>query len=296
MTSLYIVYLVLNLVVILTHAFALFLLFKVKSNLRNQTQAYLITTLCLSELGYASTYLLTLCLTQYGMYIGENDLIMTENNSIYGDNHSTILYILKYIDIFEAPFLATVYYAIMLIITMDRFFVFKLGVKYTLYWCPRRTKKLIITLAVIGIIAFTIYVVVDRIISITPMTFIPLIYFILDVTFIAIVTVTYVYIFKVFKEHKKHLYTRHRQKERFNLLVPTLVIITFIIFIIIPNIIRYLNSRKIIQLGDSAWVIFQFIYLIGYLADSLIYTFTLPSARKKLHSYRTRIHFSDTAE
>ena len=148
----------------------------------------------------------------------------------------------------------------------------------------------------IGILAFTIYVTVDLIMSITPMTFIPLIYFILDATFIVIVAVTYVYIFKVFKEHKKHLYTRHRQKERFNLLVPTLIIITFIIFIIIPNIIRFLNSTKIIQLGDSAWVIFQFMYLIGYLADSLIYTFNLPPARQKLHSYRTRIHLSDTAE
>ena len=72
----------------------------------------------------------------------------------------------------------------------------------------------------------------------------------------------------------------HRQpNNRFKLLVPTLIIITFLLFTVGPNIIRIFVMR-----GDISTIGYGIAYMfvpLGFVADAFIYIFNLNVVRKK---------------
>ena len=73
----------------------------------------------------------------------------------------------------------------------------------------------------------------------------------------------------------------HRQPNtRFKLLVPTLIIITFLLFTIDPNIIRIFVVR-----GDIYNIGYLIVYMfvpIGFVTDAFIYIFNLNVVRTKI--------------
>ena len=275
MQLVYIIFLVLNFIVIAIHLIAITLLLKVRCNRRNKTQAYLITMLCFSELSYSVTYVLSICFTKLG-----------------NQENPVIVYMIRLVEIISVSFLAVIYYPAMMLVTVDRFFVFRLNVKYSLLWSPKKTLKLISGLFILAAFVFLIYLIKDFVEPILSFYYIPYIYVGLDTMFIIIAAVTYIYIFKVFKNHrrkKKKSVVRSTKDDSFNLYVPTWIIITFLIFIVIPNYLRFFNSMGLIQLSVGVNVVSQYMYLIGYLADPLIYIAHLPFARQKIRRYRNRI-------
>ena len=141
MQLVYIIFLVLNFIVIAIHLIAITLLLKVRCNRRNKTQVYLITMLCFSELSYSVTYVLSICFTKLG-----------------NQENPGIVYMIRLVEIISVSFLAVIYYPAMMLVTVDRFFVFRLNVKYSLLWSPKKTY---LGLFILAAFVFLIYLIKD---------------------------------------------------------------------------------------------------------------------------------------
>lgn len=141
MQLVYIIFLVLNFIVIAIHLIAITLLLKVRCNRRNKTQAYLITMLCFSELSYSVTYVLSICFTKLG-----------------NQENPGIVYMIWLVEIISVSILAVIYYPAMMLVTVDRFFVFRLNVKYSLLWSPKKTY---LGLFILAAFVFLIYLIKD---------------------------------------------------------------------------------------------------------------------------------------
>ena len=109
-----------------------------------------------------------------------------------------------------------------------------------------------------------------------------LLFFIIDIAYISLVAVTYGYILLVYrrqlglrKNHKKA-----KEKNHFNLLVPSFIIITFIIFIIVPDLLRTSTVFGIIPAKQILSHSSSILYKIGWLVHPLIYIFSWWFLRK----------------
>lgn len=93
---------------------------------------------------------------------------------------------------------------------------------------------------------------------------------------------------------ENYVVVHHRQPNtRFKLLVPTLIIITFLLFTIGPNIIRICVVR-----GDICNIGYLIVYMfvpIGFVTDAFIYIFNLNVVRTKIITIIWRhIHIHST--
>ena len=93
---------------------------------------------------------------------------------------------------------------------------------------------------------------------------------------------------------ENYVVVHHRQPNtRFKLLVPTLIIITFLLFTIGPNIIRICVVR-----GDICNIGYLIVYMfvpIGFVTDTFIYIFNLNVVRTKIITIIWRhIHIHST--
>ena len=100
-------------------------------------------------------------------------------------------------------------------------------------------------------------------------------YLIFDVEYIFLTAGTYSFIFQVYRRHLKFKKTSQisGKKDRFKILIPTLIIATFILFNVMPNIINASYWHEI-QSFDKTIIQVAFIfYRIGWLVDPLTYIF-----------------------
>ena len=67
---------------------------------------------------------------------------------------------------------------------------------------------------------------------------------------------------------------RKQSNNRFKLFVPTLIIVTFLLFMIAPNTLRSFAALKLLD-GDVSYKISYFLIPIGFIADPIIYIFSL---------------------
>ena len=124
----------------------------------------------------------------------------------------------------------------MTLLTIDRFLVFHLNLKYLLVWPPERLLKL---LKVIFLIFLLTYFAIMCLLFIKPIDwdYVSNVFFIAyfnwDVIYAAQVIATYIYIFIKYKKHReliKRVKAKSNTREQFKLLIPTLLIVTFTIF------------------------------------------------------------------
>lgn len=109
------VFIVLGALVLLLHLLALILLFKIKVKNVNGSQKYLLISLCLVELS-----------------LGANSLLFGIFKSL------EMVTVLEIVEIFDLIPLYLLYLLIMIFITLDRLFEFRLNIKYSLYWSPKK--------------------------------------------------------------------------------------------------------------------------------------------------------------
>ena len=167
----------------LIHIYALFFLKQHKDNLRSKNQRNIIAALCGCELSGALLYgVFYIC----KLYVSE--------------------VILEVIFCFKIIYFSPTYYFIMYLLTIDRFLVFYLNIRYNV--CVTSTK--LIKLIIIIVTIFLATTIIFSALIVTPnFTLqwlnhgITSLLFIVDITYIFVVAATYIYIFMVYRQQSR---------------------------------------------------------------------------------------------
>ena len=260
------VILIFDVLVILTHIMALRVLINKKQKRLKGNQKILLITLSVAELTYA--------VINIGMVLGSLQKFINLTDAFFTLN-------------FVSGF--WMYWVIMTLITLDRFLEIYLNIKYSILCSFKKTKTvLIIALA----ISFVLLVPAFQVKKETLISFgILFCYPILESFFIILASVTYLYIFKQVLRHRKRTMKVQKQLRRnnrvinrmhfgnrFKVFVPSLIIITFIFFMFVPNTISLFIHKGFVkpEVQDIVFILIP----IGLVADPVIYIFNLEGIRR----------------
>ena len=267
----------LDVVVILINILALVLLtYSKKNNLRG-SQRILLIALCATELVYSATDLVGYVFYVMNMREGLIALLSSNSTSV------TFFYV-----------------TIMILIPIDRYLEIHLNIKYDIHWSPNKTKiVLTVALAVCIVLFIPLYLV--KLQKVYPLQKILVFYInpILQLIFIIVASFSYFYIIRQVLRHRKNIRTLEQQlkrnntaacnmpvSNRFKIILPSLIIITFILFMIGSNIIRILLSLNMISKVGS-YIAYIFIPA-GFIADPVIYIFSLKSVKQSIKGVTRR--------
>ena len=262
-----------SVLVIILHIIALSLLIKVNLVNLSGSQRYLLIFLCLTELGFGMSFFL--------------------------DNFPVLDIIHKQLFIFEATPLYFMYLSIMVILTLDRFLEFRFNIKYFIIWSSRKTVIILSLCLCFSLIIFICLLPFSTEVYSYKKYWIAYIYGPIACFYCLLASLTYYHIFKKIKENRKqsHELKKHITKDQLNQLaqnkkrtqvfLPSFIILTFILFNIFPILLIVLNDfvfPEVEWLGGLLTVLFE----LGWMADPLIYIFTLKSIRRKIqHGFTT---------
>ena len=181
-----------------------------------------------------------------------------------------------------------------IVLTLDRFAEVFYNIKYDLYVTHRRTMQLVISLWILGTLTAVLFTVLYLIYAINyfDITY-RYIYPILDTAVVlnALIVYTYIY-FKIALHNKRirhinihrqdislphQLNTDQSNKQKF--FVPILIVISFVVFIYIPDVIHFANMHI---LNEKKWFrrVSTFLYSLNMLSDAAIYIFLQRNIRK----------------
>lgn len=189
------------------------------------------------------------------------------------------------LNVFAKSFISLTYIVIMTLLVLDRFLAFYLNIKYLVICTKTRIKKVEIALISIIFVLSTLLVtlafveIIDLKSTIVVLMKISVVF---DLIYITLCITTYIYIFIVFKRQTKVRKMSSKLGERFKLLVPSLIIATFIFFIIIPDIVDLFSNYRYIS------TIAEILYSIGFLCDPIIYVCNYKCATRKLKQSKRR--------
>ena len=195
---------------------------------------------------------------------------------------------------FHQTTLASMYVVSMFLVTIDRYLLVNLNIKYSVYCTPNKLKRILrfswivfITLH-FGCFATLLFYPYD----IEKYTNV-YIYPVYEVAFLGTVFVTYSSIFKKFNKSKHESKRVRKQisqninlpqdqrflKARFNVYIPTLIILSFVTFTIVPNILFAI--RRFSYISSSALAYCRILYPLGWCCDPLIYCCSFMRNRRK---------------
>ena len=268
-------YIVLCAIVLCTQLFALFLL-KRDQNFR-VNQKYLMGALCCTEI---------VLLIQFAMRA------VRLTNQSFGIN--LIVH-------FGGLAGGLMYIFVMTIITVDRFAEIKFNLKYPLYCSTKRAIAILILAFTISCL-FYVGVLTISIINGNKFSWDKLLicYFlpIFQATFLVIAFVAYCYIFKKLRKNSLALNKicnqldqnslqkgpRKKIQVKSKVIVPALIVLTFILLSILPNYISiyYISTNFRYEV---TFKLFSSLYLFGWMADPIIYIFSVKSIRQIIRSF-----------
>ena len=104
------------------------------------------------------------------------------------------------------------------------------------------------------------------------------VYTAIDALYVTVVAITYAYIFVVYKRQmkvRKFSYYVKKTHDQFQFFVPTLIIVTYILFTVFPDIWSLLIQINSSKSYSKIQGIGRILYLLGWLADPLIYVCNL---------------------
>ena len=250
------------------HIFTLALLFRIKVQNLKGSQKYLMISLCTVEL--------TLIVGSVIFSLLEILDIKTFISKFFACLNFTSLYLM--------------FNFIMILITIDRLLEFKLNIKYPVYVSPKMTLIAIISLLVVSLTVF-LYVFVSN--RMNPWNYLVIFSLYVHVpfggVFLVLAGFTCYTIFQKIqlnrsarKEIRRIVNNTEHSKTIFKVFLPSLIILTYIIFYLIPSIAftiakKYFRSQrtKIMKITTS-------LYHLGCLADPLMFIFSLKPIRMKL--------------
>ena len=200
-----------------------------------------------------------------------------------------------YVSIITFTGISFVYYLDMIILTLDRLATIILGLKYSQYWDEMKAKCLLIVTWVIGI---CISIAVSLAFALKGFdwetVFYKYFYPTLEFCFIIIAVLTYSLIFRKRSNSTRKLSnisgmevpvnkeSKCKEFKKSFFFVPSLLIITFFVFMIIPDLtylfVGIINNNPSETLSVTCWIS----YAVSNLADAGIYIYFLPDIREYL--------------
>ena len=284
-----------SIIIIITHLLALTLLFKLKKDNLNGTQKYLLVSLCLNELTLGVESIIFICSTTF--------------------IHTRVAKTIKDISqIFSLTPLIQIYFSIMILITLDRLLEFRLNIKYSLYWSPKKTLVALLIIVSISISTFICVLIVRRFYYFTADSYKEiLLKHVLPTfsnSFILLALYTYYQIYKKVKENREQnkrikqmfeVKNSHKQmdfnrRKRFQVFLPSLIIASFILFNVVPYTIWLIHANVCNNCNNVVHTVMYCLYLLAWLADPLIYIFSLKSIRMKIKRAFTRLNNKNTVQ
>ena len=214
-----------------------------------------------------------------------------------------------YVTLYSMIVIPIIYYFIMFAITLDRFLELRLNIKYNLYLNENRTKKTLILVCCFVNIACLILLYI--ILSYRQPTLVSnihetihknfYIYFtpVTDTIFVIFAMTVYSYIFyKLYNNRRKGealmKQVKCNETAATNILtvnryrVPFRIILTFILFWIVPNILQLISNCHPGYHGYFHLASYV-LYRIGYIADAVIYILNLNYVRVKLGEIKRNV-------
>ena len=248
------------------HIIALTLLYQLKSTGLKGSQKYLMKCLCFSKIGLCVTFMI-ICIA----------LVLHFQKNII----SFIVFI------FQATVLSMMYGVVMIMITIDRFLEFRYTIKYPLFCTVKKTKTIVLFFLLMATVVFLSISAKFIATSNFNNSLSHYIYLGGNSVFLVIGLFTYGFIFKKLRQNRKELKNMRKRvnvcvqkRSAFKIFVPNLIIITFIIFTVIPNLIEAISyTENVSDFIDHTRFI---MYPIGWFLDPLMYVSSLKVIRKKI--------------
>ena len=184
------------------------------------------------------------------------------------------------------------YIFVMTFIVVDRFLEIYLNVKYNVLWSSKKTKIVLFVGLATCCLLFVPFIIIElnNPFYIASILY-PYIYPVLESLFIIVFICSYFYIIRQVLRYRRNIkklekelsknsrVVYHKQfYNRFKLFVPTLIVVTFIIFMVAPNTLRSFSALKLMN-ATVGYSISYFLIPFGFLADPIIYIFSLKTIR-----------------
>lgn len=185
------------------------------------------------------------------------------------------------------------YYSVMYLLTLDRFAEVYLNIRYPLYWSKTHSKyTMIIIWMLSGLLLVLLFIYLQiypqeghrRIHDVAYAYVFP----VCDILFVIIASICYFYISKRLKikrrnslpvalialssKRKESNVKKTKRQNGYYLLLPTLLITTFVIFIEIPDLLFFVLYLKKVKISFTVDISCRIAYGIGYCSDAFIYT------------------------
>ena len=259
----------LDITVIVIHILAITLLVRLKLNNVKGSQKILLIALCVTELSYALIDILDhIC---YKLELDPRTFVFFVLNS------TTVTFM---------------YIFIMTCIVVDRFLEIYLNIKYNILWSSKKTKIVLLIGLVICCLLFIPFIIMElRNRYVTGDTLSRYIYPVIELVFIIIFSLSYFYIIRQVLKYRRNtkklekqlsknskVFYHKQSNNRFKLFVPTLIVVTFLLFMIGPSILRLFVALKLLN-GDVGYRISFVLVPVGFIADPIIYIFSLTAIR-----------------
>ena len=178
----------------------------------------------------------------------------------------------------------------MTLVTLDRFLTFYLNVKYSSYCTTKRLLKLVLsTIAVLLtiVLSVTISIYFKQINFDYVSLSMPIMHIFLDTLYLLVASATLIYVIMIYKAQvklRKISSTRIENHNQLKLFVPILLIVTFILFIVFPDILYMLMAHGLLEFHENIVLSLLIAYHFGWLVDPLILTYCFHSKRKRRKS------------
>ena len=270
----------------LLHATGLVLITRAKDRNINGNQKYLIIALSLTELAFVTSSIIF--------------------ESIFHASGSKTEKVGLCFLLYNSIAVGIIYYCVMFAITSDRFLELRLNIKYHLYWNKNRTKNTLLFVSFIVNIAWLVFLLI--ILSYEQSTLVSNLEYkinqnfytyllpVINTIFVIFATIVYSYIFWKLRDNRRKEEALRKQVRRNetttnNILrinkyrVPFWIILTFVLFSIVPNILQLiLFDYPVLHeyIHSASYVL----YRIGYIADAIIYIFNLNYVKVKLREFK----------
>ena len=219
-------------VVLVIHIYALILLYRRTHFARNKNQIFLLKALCQTEITVAMKNILHVTVV----------LLNTELIWLV----DFIVWFSRFLNIC----LSILYHCFMSFLTLDRFFIFYLNLKYPVSLTSRKVARCIYMVVLVTILISLILVLSSNFKENNYQYILTVmfhVYITLDILYIVLVVFTYTYIFLVYRRQirlRKICYTRGEKCDQFKLTIPTLIIATYILFSVLPYFLMFFCENK----------------------------------------------------
>ena len=189
------------------------------------------------------------------------------------------------------------YIGTMLLITGDRFMLVYYNLRYNSIWTNRRAYLAGFVILTCSLSSLTLYFTIDN----KTYQYICAVYIYpgFDALFICVATLTYIYFFKKIKEHRNDRIkyfnrrcrnqaqnennTRPMARIKNGFYMPTLLIVSFIIFAVAPDVVYFIAVIQQSNMGATG-LYFSIFYRVGLAWDAVIYVFFQKEVRNVLKS------------